>query len=395
VVKAATGKAIAYVSVVHPLHDHRFLYKQCSGLVNHGYTVDYHVRHEREEVIQGVSIKPLRPPQSRLRRFVSTFSLLPGLLKPSYVAYHLVDPELLPLGMVLKARTRRLVVFDAHEDYVDFIKHKHYLRGPAGGALSVGMRFLLHASSRALDGFVFADKGTAGMFKGMPEARKCLFYNFPLRSMFPEELSPWGERPYDLVFLGTMSRTSGIWVILDAVKLLKVRRPGVKCLFIGIPGEELRQEVFRFVEEQQLRANVEFTGRLPHGDVPLLLQRCKVGIVGLLDLPKFHSNIATKLFEYLASGIPVVSSDLPPEREFIPDGECGKFYKPGDAAGMADAIDFILSRNGCGPRMSANARRHVLERNYFAEGEIAKLAGFYSNLLAIRSGRRATAPSPR
>jgi glycosyltransferase involved in cell wall biosynthesis len=378
----APNHSIAYVSVVHPLHDHRFLYKQCSGLVRHGFAVDYHVQHDAETVLQGVKIRPLSPPCGRLWRFLGTFKLLPRLVRTRYAAYHLVDPELLPLGLALKVFTRGRVVFDAHEDYVDFMRHKHYLPGPVGMVCSWGIRLVLNISSRVLDGFVFADDGTAGLFGGMAPESKAMFYNFPLRSMFPEQPAEWNSRRYDTVFLGTMSETSGTWVILEAIRLLKQRNRFIRCLFIGMPEARLKGGVMHFVEENGLRENVEFTGRLPHSDIPVLLQECKVGLVGLLDLPKFHRNIATKMFEYMASGIPVVSSDLPPERRFIMDGQTGLFFQPGNSIAMADVIHGILNDPGRGQQMSKNARDHMIRENYFAEGEIEQLAGFYSRLLS-------------
>jgi glycosyltransferase involved in cell wall biosynthesis len=379
---AAPIQSIAYVSVVHPLHDHRFLYKQCSGLVRHGFAVDYHVQHDAEAVLQGVRIRPLSPHRGRLWRFLGTFNLLPRLVRIRYAAYHLVDPELLPLGLALKVFTRGRVVFDAHEDYVDFMRHKHYLPGPVGTVCSWGIRLVLNISSRMLDGFVFADDGTADLFVRMAPEQKTMFYNFPLRSMFPEQPAEWGARRYDTVFLGTMSETSGTWVILEAIRLLKQRHPSIRCLFIGMPEARLQERVTQFIQENGLGVNVEFTGRLPHSQIPLLLQECKVGLVGLLDLPKFHRNIATKMFEYLASGIPVVSSDLPPERRFVVDGQTGFFFPPGNSAKMADAIEVILNQPGLGQRMSTSAREHMIRENYFAEGEIEELAGFYSRLLS-------------
>ena len=376
------NKTIAYVSVVHPLHDHRFLYKQCSGLVKHGFEVDYYVQHTQPETLQGVHIKPLKTYASRLGRFLSTFGLLPKLLKKKYAAYHLVDPELLPLGILLKLLSRKAVIFDAHEDYVDFMKRKHYLPGFMGTGCSWGIKVMLNASSRLFDGFVFADEGTATMFDRMPQEKKCFFYNFPMRSMFPEKPNEWATRTYELVFLGTMSVTSGTLVILDAIKRLRENFKTLKCLFIGFPGKELHDRVFEFIAQNGLEANVEFTGRLPHSEIPALLQQCKIGLIGLLDLPKFHSNIATKLFEYMASGIPVVSSDLPPERKFIPDDQCGRFFTPGDAEDMAQAISAILSDPKRGAEMSAAARNHMLQQQYFAEAEIRKLADFYGHLLS-------------
>jgi hypothetical protein len=65
--------------------------------------------------------------------------------------------------------------------------------------------------------------------------------------MFPETPKEWIERKYGIVFLGTMSRTSGIFVILNALKIIKQTNPQFKCLFIGKPGNEVDDAVQDFI----------------------------------------------------------------------------------------------------------------------------------------------------
>jgi len=379
-----TKAKIAYISVVHPLHDHRFLYKQCKGLADNGFDVEYYVKAEKNCVINNVKIIALKQHSNRLKRFLSIFSILPKLIKGRYNAVHLVDPELLPLGMLLKLFTKSVIVFDAHEDYVNFMSHKYYLPSFLTAAFSLGVKFILYLSSLMLDGFVFADEGTAEEFRKLPPARKLLFRNFPLLSLFPDEPKNWTARKYDVVFVGTMSQTGGIFVMLEAVNIVKDKYPPLKCLFIGQPGGEIKQQVDEYLRQNDMGEHIEFTGRIPHADVPNLLQQCKIGLIGLLDMPKFHKNIATKMFEYMASGIPTISSDLPPERKYIVSGECGYLVPPGDPAAMAEAISNILSNPELGQRISEACRRYIVDERYFAENEIEKLVKFYKYLLAHR-----------
>ncbi len=374
--KSISRKKIAYVSVVHALHDHRFLYKQCSGLVTHDLDVDYFVRHDRAEVIQGVNIKPLRSHHHRLVRFLSTFAILPKLLGRGYEAYHLVDPELIPVGILLKIITRKVVVFDAHEDYVAFLQHKGYVHKFALPLLSIGTRFILWLSGKVFDGLVFADPGTAEWFN-VSASKRVLFYNFPLLSLFTPCSKPWQNRSYDLVYLGTMSRTSGLFMMLEAIASVAESRPNLRALFIGEPEGYIKDDAQRLIREKGIGQNVTFSGRVPHGDVPGMLCDCKVGLIGLKNLPKFQRNIATKMFEYMACAIPVVSSDLPPERAFMTDGEHCIFVPPEDPESMAAAINGLLSNPEKAEAMSQKCRCHVVDNGYSAEHEIQRLVEFY------------------
>lgn len=381
-------KRVLYISVVHPLHDHRFIYKQCKGLAEAGFDVSYmNAKAEKEDIIEKTRVIPIRGSSTRFKRFLSTFLLLPYLLKSRHDVIHLVDPELLPVGVIIKLLTRKIIIFDAHEDYFSFISQKYYIKGISGKLIHWAAKATIYISSKILDGFVFADESTAEIFK-MPQERKCIFYNFPSRSLFPEDISiSWENRPYDLVLVGTMSKTSGIFVLLEATKILKERYPQIKLLLIGQVDENISSQVKLFIEQNNLTDNIEITGRIPHHEVPARLKKCKIGCISLLDLPKFHKNIATKLFEYMALGLPVVSADLPPERKYIKEGKTGLFFTPGDPQSMAEAIDKILSDKKLWAEMAANARRYMIENNLFAENEMAKLVEFYKRLLNYKQGK--------
>lgn len=101
-------------------------------------------------------------------------------------------------------------------------------------------------------------------------------------------------------------------------------------------------------------------------------------------MPKFQVNIATKMFEYMASGTPVVSVDLPPERRFIVEGKHGYLVTCEDDIAMAEAIHKILSDPDLGHEMSQNCRKDLLENGYYAEQEIYRLDEFYGFLNANR-----------
>jgi len=371
--------------VVHALHDHRFLYKQCKGLAEKGYDVDFLVQASEECVINKVTIKPLKSQTCRLKRFLSTFGLFP-MLWNKYDVIDLVDPELLPLGLIIKLISKLglgnvKVIFDAHEDYQEFMQHKHYLNAFFCKAFALSIKFVLNLSSVILDGFVFADEGTAREFSNLPERRKSIFHNFPMLSLFPKRQNAWSARKYDVAYLGTMSRTSGTFIMLEAITILKNKKPNLKCLFIGEPQSYIQAEIDGFIDKHGLANCVEFTGRLKHADVPQVLQQCKVGLIGLMNLPKFQKNIATKMFEYMASAIPVVSSDLLPERNFMSHGKHGFFVEPENPYAMAVAVYKIISDEQLGQKMSNSCREHLLKRGYYAENELDKLAEFYNYIL--------------
>lgn len=381
--KIKTNKRIriAYVNVVAPLGWHRFLYKQCRGLAERGFDVEFYSPASSEQTIYNVRIKPVRKSRNRICRFLCTFRLLPVLLRHRYDIITVVNPELLPMALLLKFLSRSRIVFDCQEAWPEFMKHKTYLGQIGKSALAKVVEFVLFLSSRLLDGFVFSDENISKDFKKLPINRQICFHNFPWLGMFPTKPKPFSQRQYDIVYPGTLSRTGGLFVMLEAISLLKQQIQNLKCLFIGELSCKVQKEADTFVEENGLGDNIVFNGPLPHSEVPSLLKDSKIGLVGLLDMPKFHKNIAGKIFDYMACGVPIVSVDLPPERQYITSEVHGYLVPCENPQAMADAAYKIISDTELGQKMAENCREHLLRQGYYAEKEIDKLAEFYEYIL--------------
>ena len=71
-------------------------------------------------------------------------------------------------------------------------------------------------------------------------------------------------------------------------------------------------------------------------DVPKLLEDADIAF-----LPSLYEGCSNFLIEALSSGVPIVCSDIPENREFF-EG-CALFVKPGDSQGFAEAIDLLLN----------------------------------------------------
>jgi glycosyltransferase involved in cell wall biosynthesis len=100
---------------------------------------------------------------------------------------------------------------------------------------------------------------------------------------------------FDLVFLGEMSR------LLPFVPVLQsIHDAGRTLLLIGEVPDALRA---------QLPANVTCTGRVPHAEVPHQLRRARFGLNLVGNFEPYNQQTSTKLLEYCAVGLPVVSND--------------------------------------------------------------------------------------
>ena len=108
----------------------------------------------------------------------------------------------------------------------------------------------------------------------------------------PARLTP---HEFDLVYLGEMNR------LLPFVPLLQsIHEAGRTLLLIGDVPDDLRA---------QLPASVTCVGRVPHAEVPQQLRRARLGLNLVSNTEPYNQQTSTKLLEYCAVGLPVVSND--------------------------------------------------------------------------------------
>ena len=373
---------VCYAGLMHSFDDQRFVHKQCASLVRAGYDVVYFARGDIKSTINGVKIYPLPSASnlSLLKRSLAPWRLLPRLLREDCRVYHFLDPEMLPLGLILKLFSNRRVLFDAHEDYVEYARVSPYIKGAIKHICAFAFRILLALASRTYDGFVFGDDEIAKEYPHL-DLRKICFHHFPLLSMFPASSVPFAQRKYDVVYVGNLSKDKGAFIMLEAIKLLRERCQKLRALLIGEPRKYIKEEFHQYINEHKLDDCLDITGLLPYEKVPGLLDQCKVGLIGLLDLPKFRKQSATKLFEYMAKGVPVVSADLVPERKYVTSGVHGYLVEAENPQAMADAAYNIITDPELGEKMAKACREQVVNKKLYAEEDCEKLLAFYDFIL--------------
>jgi glycosyltransferase involved in cell wall biosynthesis len=295
--------------------------------------------------------------------------------------YHFHDPELIPLGIALKAlRRSRAVVYDVHEDYPSMMLEKYWLPQPVRPLIAKGAAAANRLAGFCLNGIVTADPWVAEEFQKFAPGKTTVYYNFPVPSLFALN----GKRvtaTADLVYVGGMSERSGIFVLLDALALLREQgyRPTVRLAGYtdGIAG---RSAIEKAIGDRRLGEQIDFHGRIPHAEVPSWIRSGRVGLVMLQAIPKFMKNIPSKMFEYWACGLSVIASDLPPIRRFVTDHETGLLFSPEKSESLAEAIRFMMEHTEERERMGQLGHKRVWEE-WNNETQIDRLIRFYKRIL--------------
>ena len=150
---------------------------------------------------------------------------------------------------------------------------------------------------------------------------------------------PDGFRRRRIVFLGHLTERQGISILLDALAIVRSR--GSSAILDVIGEGDQRPELERRAHALGLSDVVRFHGFVPnHRDVERLLAEASVGVAPYVPSDRTLTRYADpgKLKSYLAAGLPIVLTDVPPNaRELAEQG--GAEIVPYEAGAIADAIE--------------------------------------------------------
>lgn len=364
---------VVHLTSVHIPFDTRIFYKECRSLVGAGYAVTLIAPYNWDEEQEGVRIRAVPKPKGRRERMTrSVWQAYRAALAEKADVYHFHDPELIPVGLLLKLRGRR-VVYDVHEDLPKQILSKEWIPRPLR-RLVAGMAWVAEKmASRAFDGIVAATPAIARRFS---KHRTVVVQNFPiLNELVTPESVPYRNRPAKIVYVGGITAIRGIREMVQALSLL----PESLNARLVLAGEFSPPSLEAEVHSMPGWKRVEFLGWQDRASVARLLGEARVGLVILHPRPNYLDAWPVKLFEYMSAGIPVIASDFLLWREIVEREQCGLLVDPLDPKAIAKAIQWILEHHDEAEAMGRRGQKAVFER-YNWDTEAAKLIALYRRL---------------
>jgi glycosyltransferase involved in cell wall biosynthesis len=356
----------------HPRDDIRIFTKECRSLATAGHELMLVVADgQGAEVRDGVRILDVGRARGRFdRMFRVTRRVYAQAMMLGADVYHFHDPELLPVGGVLR-RAGKCVVFDAHEDVPKQLLGKHYLGPVTKSVLSFLFTIYERLVCRKLDGIVTATPSIRDKFIRI-NPNTIDINNFPLIGELQSNIG-WDRKADEVCYVGGIAAIRGIREVVAAMALA---RPQIRLNLVGAFAEsKVEKEVCTTPGWQQVNA----LGVRDRAGVRDVLARSKAGLVTFLPVPNHVDAQPNKMFEYMSAGVPVIASHFPLWREIVEGNECGLCVDPQDPVAIAGAVNRLVEDTVLAQRMGENGRRAVMERYNWAAEE-KKLLAFYERL---------------
>lgn len=369
---------VVHVTSVHPGYDVRIFVKECQSLARAGYEVIGLTNDQQDGHCGKVRIRGLGSHGGRLQRVTTKLlRMAREAFRMNGDVYHIHDPELLLLALLLRAR-KKCVVYDVHENLPSTILYKHYIPARIRLPIMGLVDFLETAAARRMSGVVAATPYIAERFQNLN--RNCVVVNnFPdLSELVPARPLPWKQRPMSVAYIGGIAEERGIRELLAAMGCL----PTSLQAKLELAGWFSDQSLYSELQHRPEWTPVKWRGLLDRPQVAELLGSVRAGLVVLHPEPNFLTSQPTKLFEYMAAGVPVVASDFPLWREIIRGAGCGILVDPRDPSAIADVIRYLLTHDTEAEAMGDRGRQAV-EEHFNWSREENKLLAFYGSMTQL------------
>lgn len=359
----------------HTRYDVRITQKECMSLVKAGYEVYLIVCDDaEEEEYKGIHIISTGfKPKSRLERFYYAGKLLyRKAIAVDAEIYCFHDPELIRFAKGLYNRGKK-VIFDSHEFYALQILTREYIpfyfrKGIAWLYQKIEKYYLQYINAVLIPCTIdnknyFADK-----------ARKTVYIsNVPKLCELYDWYDENAEKENALCHVGSLTYERGIWHLAKAMENINA-----KLKLAGFFSPLNFQEELKKVKGYE---KVEYLGFCNREDVKKLYMKSKIGLCTILNVGQYNhiDTMATKIYEYMSMGIPVVLSDTPYIKKVLSKYPFGIAVSPENPQEIADAVNFLLDHPEVADQMGKTGRKAIKE-TYNWEIEEEKLLHLYREL---------------
>jgi len=207
--------------------------------------------------------------------------------------------------------------------------------------------------------------------------------NFDVKESLREEFSLDKDSKV-LLFVGSISERKGLDVLLKSLQLLAVDYPGLVLLVVGPKdasenpsiSPEYTRQINNLVNSLKDDVKVDFFG-IVH-DRQELSKIYKIS--DIFVFPSRQEGLGNVVLEAMASGLPVVSSDLPVLENVILPGENGLVFPVGDFIALTDHLRSLLDNSTLYDQISIKARDFVTNNHSFNDWQ-TKITKLYQDLL--------------
>lgn len=282
----------------------------------------------------------------------------------------------------------------------DLIYERYSLFGVAGrlAASKLGVPFMLEANAplvyeageyrklhhvdlaKSIESFLFANADHIisvssdlrdYILKISPEARVSVIPNGVSLENFDkvEDKANWRQkltrRPesdFVIGFVGSVKPWHGVDLLIEALAGLRNRNEDFSLCIVGNGDKDYQSQLEKKCRDNNLKDKVTFFGAVPYESVPAVMKSMDVLAAPYPDMQNFYFS-PLKIFEYMATGRPIVSSSIGQIKDVLTNEENALLVPAGDSQALQEALIRIKNDVSLRERLSRAAYADVCSKH--------------------------------
>jgi glycosyltransferase involved in cell wall biosynthesis len=200
--------------------------------------------------------------------------------------------------------------------------------------------------------------------------RIVILNNFVLAEPLGSRRREVTKAPRCLFIAGSEARRKGLYVLIDALRLLRERGVAVSVLAIAVPEMAAQR-----IRSEGLEGLVELRGYLKHEEVLAEMRRADIFL-----LPSFGEGFPNSLLEAMAQGMAAIATPVGSVREIVGAGDGAIVVAAGDPAALASALGRLVEQPEQCARLGA-PNHEIVRSRFTPRAVLPALDAAYRQLL--------------
>ena len=349
---------VAVITVVHDPRDARIRAREIEALLQHGHDVTFVAPFSATGAPMDEQVTCVDVPRARGLNRREPVNRAAQWMHANHSTFDLMlihDPELVPALLSVPRDSRVVRVWDVHENNPDAVANRPYVPSLLRPLVRAWLQRL---ESRAQAGLhlILAEESYQSRFsKPHP-----IVLNVPWVNA---DLTPVAEPTRRVVYVGSITKARGAGALVRLARELQA--DGIELHLIGPLDDAFSSEVITAAHADHV---LVWHGRMPNAESLAIVRDSLAGLSLLQDTANHHGSMPTKVLEYLAQAVPVVTTALPLAEKVVNQAHAGIVIACSNddevvGTAAAEAVRQIAADPNA--RMAMGARGHQLMRERY------------------------------
>lgn len=145
------------------------------------------------------------------------------------------------------------------------------------------------------------------------------------------------QQPVRLLFLSNLIESKGVYILLEACKILKEKGLGFECIYVGGEGDVSTSELNQRIAELDLEGKVIYVGKKYNEEKEQVFRESDIFI-----LPTHYECFPLVLLEAMQAKLPVISTPEGGIPDVVEDGVTGFLVEQKNSEALADKLEELI-----------------------------------------------------